>query len=153
MEFLTDLYTIVNKKSISDNNKKSSMVLDLLEKYKVDYSNLGSGTNRLAVLIDGYVFKFALDKLGIKDNDSEFALSPILYPLVIKTYESNGYISICEYVELVTSMGEFQANRSKMMNKLFKIVAMGFLVGDVGFNSKNFCNWGKRTSTGEYVIN
>jgi len=151
-ELLLELQALVNKRSISDTNKKSVMVIELLKKYKVDYSNLGSGTNRIAVLIDGYVFKFALDKLGIKDNDSEFALSPELYPLVIKTYETNGLISVCEYVELISSYGEFQASRGKIVSRIAKIVEQDYLVGDVGFNSKNFCNWGKRTATGEFVI-
>ena len=151
-EFLLELQALVNKRSISDNNKKSNMALDLLQKYNIEYLNLGSGTNRVAVLIDGYVFKLALDHYGIKDNDSEFALSTELYPMVIKTYETNGIISVCEYVELITSIDEFQAAKSKIISKLSKIVSMGFLVGDVGFNTRNFCNWGKRTLTGELVI-
>lgn len=49
----------------ADNNEKGSMIKKLLTDHGIIYNSLGSGTNRMAVQIDGYAIKFALDKDGI----------------------------------------------------------------------------------------
>ena len=60
---------------------------------------LGAGTNRYSMLKDNYVFKFALDHYGFDDdNNTEFNKSMELQPYVTKTYETNGLISVAEYV-------------------------------------------------------
>ena len=48
-----------------DNNAKGFEIKRLLTDYGVPYTSLGSGTNRLGILIDGYAVKFALDVDGI----------------------------------------------------------------------------------------
>jgi hypothetical protein len=151
-EILEELSAITNKRTLTNNNEKIQLVEGILKKHKVDYLMLGSGTNRTAILINGYVYKIALDKYGIKDNDSEFALSLELQPWVIKTYETNGLISVCEYVQLITNKSEFEQHKYDILSILHKITERNYLVGDVGFNSKNFCNWGKRIGSNELCI-
>lgn len=51
--------------SAADNNEKGAMIKELLTKHNIPYNSLGSGTNRMAVQIDGYAVKFALDTDGI----------------------------------------------------------------------------------------
>lgn len=48
-----------------DNNDKGFLIKELLREKNIPFSPLGSGTNRMAVLIDGYAVKIALDKDGI----------------------------------------------------------------------------------------
>ena len=48
-----------------DNNDKGFLIKDLLRNNNIPFSPLGSGTNRMAVLIDGYAVKIALDRDGI----------------------------------------------------------------------------------------
>lgn len=146
-----DLKRICNNRTISDNNEKVRLVKDVLDLNKVDYSELGAGTNRYAVLIDGYVFKIALDKAGMNDNANEFALSQELQPFVVKTYElSDDYvISVCEYVTVI-SQEEF-IDRKDDLRELLSILGESYLLGDVGTVSKNFTNWGFRNNK-ELVI-
>ena len=54
------------------NNEKNAFVKTLLTDYNIPFSGLGPGTNRMAVLIDGYAVKIALDKDGMIDNKREF---------------------------------------------------------------------------------
>ena len=53
----------------ADNNEKGAMIKALLRENNIPFEGLGSGTNRMAVLIEGYAVKIALDKDGI-DNTS-----------------------------------------------------------------------------------
>ena len=55
-----------------DNNEKGKMIKELLSKNNIPFEGLGSGTNRMAVLIDGYAVKIALDKDGI-----DYLFSPL----------------------------------------------------------------------------
>lgn len=148
-ECLNDLYQICMSKKIRDNNSKVDAVNACLEKHKVDYVELGPGTNRYAILIDGYVFKIALDKWGIQDNINELTVSQELQPYVSKTYECNDLILVAEYVTVI-SREEFAKKRPEI-EKVLAILAEGYLLGDVGIVPKNFCNWGYRDN-GELVI-
>ena len=83
-----DLFVEMNRISMEtmDNNEKGSKIKELLTKYGIPYTSLGSGTNRMAVLIDGYAMKIALDKDGMIDNMREFIYAQVLYPYVVKVY-------------------------------------------------------------------
>ena len=67
--FSKDLYIEILRITMisdADNNEKGFLIKDLLRKNNIPFSPLGSGTNRIAVLIDGYAVKIALDRDGIK---------------------------------------------------------------------------------------
>ncbi len=66
--FNDNLYIKLYELTISsgiDNNERYIMIQDYLKEYGVPFTPLGAGTNRAALLIDGYAVKFALDKDGI----------------------------------------------------------------------------------------
>ena len=48
-----------------DNNEKGMLIKKLLRDNNIPFSGLGPGTNRMAIQIDGYAVKIALDKDGI----------------------------------------------------------------------------------------
>mgnify|MGYP004683520625 CR=1 FL=1 len=127
-----------------DNNAKSIVINSLLEQNKIPFSKLGCGTNRYGVSIDGYVCKFALDKLGKMDNRREFKYSPVLYPDVIKVYESipNGLIAVSEYITVFDKDMYYQ-NQNRM-RKILKRICDQYLVGDIGLSTNNYMNWGVR---------
>lgn len=104
--------------------------------------NNSPGTNRFAILIDGYVFKIAMDKAGIRDNLAEFSLSQELQPFVIKVYECNGLIITTEYVTVI-SKEEFN-NSKEEIRHILSYLSEGYLLGDVGSINKNYMNWGYR---------
>ena len=70
MEYFTkDIYIeIMRITMISgiDNNEKGMLIKQLLRDNNIPFSGLGPGTNRMAIQIDGYAVKIALDKDGIK---------------------------------------------------------------------------------------
>ena len=134
---------------IPDNNTKVDLMVAAFEEHNVPFSELGPGTNRYAVLIDGYVFKIGMDKAGIIDNWAEFSLSQELQPFVTKCYECNGLIAVAEYVTVI-SKEEFQNSKDEV-RQILSHFADSYLLGDVGSITKNFMNWGYR-SDGSLVI-
>lgn len=148
-ELMQELDKICENVIISDNNIKVKAIRQALENHGVDYNELGPGTNRFAVHIDGYAFKIAMDRMGKLDNANEFSMSKELQPFVIKVYENNDLISVSEYVTLV-SRDEFLDRREEFLEVLSQL-ADTYLLGDVGYVEKNFTNWGYRDN-GDVVI-
>lgn len=127
-----------------DNNDKGDIIKELLTRFSVPYTSLGSGTNRMAVLIDGYAIKIALDKDGMIDNRREMLYTRDLQPYVVKVYECtpNGLIAVTEYITIFT-IDDFHEHQDDM-RKILGIISTQFLIGDVGVTGKNYVNWGTR---------
>lgn len=142
-ELYFDIYKMTQRYDI-DNNSKQNEILALLQKYNVEFMSLGTGTNRMGILIDGYAFKIALDVDGMVDNRREFLYTEELQPYVIKVYECipNGLIAVSEYVRIFESYNyrEYQDE----MRRILKDISSRFLIGDVGVTGKNYINWGIR---------
>ena len=113
------------------------------------FVELAPATNRFALAKGQYVYKFALDKYGVKDNNNEFNLSVELQPFVTKTYETNGLILIAEYVNLISER-EFMDSKENI-REMLKILSEDWLFSDVGTIPKNFTNIGFRND-GQLVI-
>lgn len=146
-----DLLRVCLERTIPDNNTKVDLMIKILNASGIEYTELGPGTNRLAILIENYVFKIALDRLGLQDNNNEFAFSRDLQPYVAKTYEvsADGLMCVSEYVTVITRE-EFIEKREDIRDILAEL-AESYLLGDVGTVPKNFCNWGYRDD-GQLVI-
>ena len=121
------------------NNEKS----DSLMYYFKDkgFIELAPATNRFAVLKGKYVFKFAMDSYGIDDNLNEFNLSEELQPYVTKTYETNGLVTVAEYVNLIKEE-EFLDSIPNIRN-ILNYLSENWMFSDVGTIVKNHTNWGK----------
>lgn len=116
----------------------------------ISFNFLGDGTNRMALLIDGYVYKLALDDQGYIDNLTEFKMSREAQPYVTKTYETNGLFCVAEYVTLI-SYDEFVKQKMRIL-EILEILSSEYLLGDMGWTKKNYCNWGYRKNTKDLVI-
>ena len=124
-QFISDevmelIYKVYRKRNVS-NNEKATAIEAILDHHNVENTLLGPGTNRVAFLIDGYVFKFAMDSWGVKDNYNELANSKELQPYVVKTYETCGLINVCEYVTLI-SVDEFE--RADVKNVILETLSI-----------------------------
>lgn len=141
----------ISSNPFEENPAKVNKILKTLDEFlgEGNVMLLGPGTNRLAVLIDNYVYKIALDKHGYIDNWNELSMTEELQPYVIKVYESNGLLAVTEYVTVV-SKEEFIDKRDEMA-VILEDLSQSYLLGDVGLVQKNFLNWGYR-DTGELVI-
>lgn len=136
----------LSRKYDIDNNTKSEQIDALLEEYNVPFTTLGNGTNRYGILIDGYVFKIALDKAGKIDNKREFKYSIRMQPYVIKVYETNkeGLLMVCEYVTIF-SLADFYDNQEQM-REILADISKSYMIGDMGVTSENYYNWGFRSN-------
>lgn len=106
------------------------------------FTELAPATNRYAMMKDGFVFKFALDTDGIRDNRNEFKLSMELQPYVTKTYECNGYVLVAEYINIMEK-NIFRDSREHIAS-ILETLSEDYIFADVGILEKNFCNWGFR---------
>lgn len=118
--------------------------IELLKKYKIQYTELGTGTNRFIVKYEGYAMKIALDKEGVADNRQEWVMSGPLKEGVAKAYEisGGGHLLMAEYAGAFSSNSEFVSYRSQILPILARWNAEGFLLGDVGMDKINYANWG-----------
>lgn len=147
-----DLELLSRRRDIS-NAEKQDEIINLLRKYNVgNVVKLGSGTNRYAFKIGGYVVKVATDQDGRIDNMKEFRMAPKLYPYVTRIYEisENGTLLVAEYIQPFTAFGEMM-NYSDKIRKILRELSSQYLIGDVGISAKNYGNWGLRVGYDEPV--
>lgn len=132
---------------IEDNNDKVPIVQQLLGPR---FAELGTGTNRYASTApDGYCHKIALDRRGIVDNMTEFRRSPEIEFCAPRAYECNGVILVAEDVSLIT-LEDFMASKDVVLD-ICSELAKSYIFTDIGFATKNYCNWGVRRN-GDLVI-
>lgn len=124
---------------IPDNNDKADMIKIMLGD---QFHELGTGTNRIAFLRNGLVYKIALDRRGLIDNFTEFKRASELLMYLARTYETNLLINVCEYVEVIDQRTFMDSETS--IKAILGDIAKGYLFNDVGFTMKNYCNWGMR---------
>ena len=152
-DLLLDLYRVTITPGLK-NEEKCGCIKALLTDYGVPFQALGPGTNRMAVMIESYAVKIALDKDGMIDNRREILYTKKLQPYVIKVYECvpNGLVAVSEYVTFFES-DDFERYRGEMKKILQQISSMGVLIGDVGITRKNYVNWGiRRDGTNQIVM-
>lgn len=142
-ELLRYTAAICDTRRIESNADKMVMLGNLLYTYGIKFEILGGATNRIALQIDGYAVKFAMDEQGYLDNKIEYSLSPEIQPYVTKSFETNGYILIAECVEAITTEEKFRAYRYDIL-KVLEALSQDYLLGDVGAITKNMTNWGLR---------
>ena len=128
----------------ADNNDKGVLIKNLLKEKGIPFSALGQGTNRMAVLIDGYAVKIALDQDGAIDNRREILYTKKLQPYVIKVYECipDGLIAVSEYVRYF-SVDDYHSHKEEM-REILASISENYLIGDCGITGKNYINWGTR---------
>lgn len=131
----------------SSNNAKGIQIEEIMKNHGIPSSRLGTGTNRIGFLIDGYAVKIALDKDGKIDNKREFKYSKQLQPYAIKVYEVdrvNGLIAVTEYINCFREGDFMRIDVQAKIRNILSELADDFLIGDVGIDSRNFANWGMR---------
>lgn len=137
---------LLSRRRDISNAEKQEELFKLLRKYNIDnITPLGSGTNRYAFKINGFVVKIATDHDGKIDNLKEFKMAKRLYPHVIKVYEvaENGTMLVCEYIQPFQSYGEMMKYEDEI-KKILSDLSSVYLIGDVGITRKNYTNWGLR---------
>lgn len=137
---------------IKDNNDKILLYKNFIKLEWGKDVTFGTGTNRMGIIKDSYVFKIACDAAGCTDNLHEFIMSKELQPYVTKAYETNELICVCEYVRVFNETSDFENAKEDILNVLQALEERSSLMIDVGFIIKNKTNWGWRPSTGLPVV-
>lgn len=137
---------------IKDNNDKILLYKNFIKMEWGKDVTFGTGTNRMGIIKDSYVFKIACDAAGCTDNLHEFIMSKELQPYVTKAYETNELICVCEYVRVFNETSDFENAKDEILNVLQALEERSSLMIDVGFILKNKTNWGWRPSTGLPVV-
>lgn len=137
------LYNITSDYTISDCNEKADMIAAVME--PLGFVEIGCGTNRIAFRKHNYVYKVALDERGFIDNISEYKRSIEFPQYFMKVYETNRELLVCEYCELVSE--EYFLNHKAEVKAILDVLSNYYIMDDVGLTTKNFCNWGLRTTT------
>lgn len=72
--------------------------------------------------------------------------SKALQPYAVKTYECtpSGLFCVEEYVDILDKSDFDDPSVQKEMREILEELSTMFLIGDVGVNSKNYVNWGRR---------
>ena len=151
-ELRVELELLSRRRDIGNKEKQEELIL-LLRKWNIDdIVLLGSGTNRYAFKLDGFVVKFATDHDGKIDNWKEFKMAKRLYPYVIKVHEvsENGTILVCEYIQPFDSFTEMMQYSNDILEILSQL-SSSYLIGDVGLSERNYSNWGIRIGTSKPV--
>lgn len=144
-EMNLELYRITMIPGV-DNNGRTELICRYLSQCGLVFEKLGSGTNRMAILLDGYAVKIALDRHGMIDNKREMLFTQELQPYVIKVYEcmTSGLIAVTEYVSAFTEKSQLFTEYVDEVKRILKNISDRYLVGDVGVSAHNYQNWGIR---------
>jgi hypothetical protein len=124
-------------------DQRKQCIIERLIHHGIEWTELGTGTNRFIIKFDGFALKTALDREGIADNKQEWVIDPQLRPGDSEAHEisKGGHLLVASYVPAFTSFGEMREYENQI-RKILKGWSTRFLLGDVGFTSINYANWG-----------
>lgn len=124
---------------------RKSKAVEILKKYNIEFTEVGTGTNRFIVKYDGFALKIALDNDGVADNKQEYAVCKILGPGAAFAHEisNGGHLLMADYCPAFTSYQEMWDHRSEIKAYLSDW-SNRCLLGDVGISKINYANWGLR---------
>ena len=122
---------------------RKEKAIELLNKYHIDWVEIGTGTNRFIIKYDGYALKIALDHEGIADNMQEFAICESLMPNVAYAHEisEGGHLLVASYCPAFTSHSEMWLHNATI-RRILTDWSSRYLLGDVGLTQHNYANWG-----------
>lgn len=124
-------------------SSKREILLDALDKSKIEWTEIGTGTNRFCFRHDSYVFKTALDLEGIADNAQEWAMTKRLKNVPMTHEITRGrHLMVASYIPALTSFQDMQLYSTQIKEILSRWNSEGYLLGDVGIAAENYANWG-----------
>lgn len=149
LELKTDIATILLQDGWNNIKRRKEMI-SLADYCGLEYKDVGTGTNRFIIKYDGYALKIALDDEGVNDNKQEWAIGynlPRLNPAeedasIPFEVSKGGHLLVADYVPAFTSYNEMLQHKDHIAKILDNWYRHGYLLGDVGIQSKNYANWG-----------
>lgn len=142
IDLKVDLGEVTYQKGMLASSRRKRCI-EVLESSGIEYREVGTGTNRFIIKHDGFAMKIALDKEGIADNMQEWVMSPLTSPDSAPAHEisKGGHLLVASYAPAFSSWQDMCNKRGEII-PILKKWSKRFLLGDVGFTSKNYANWG-----------
>lgn len=122
---------------------KRDKAIEALRESEIEWTEIGTGTNRFIFRYDTFAFKLALDEEGMADNMQEWAMcAPLKNVAYAHEISRRGHLLVASYCPAFTSFQEMNFYQKEIVAILRRWTSEGFLLGDVGVVSENYANWG-----------
>lgn len=122
---------------------KRDKAIEALHESEIEWTEIGTGTNRFIFRYDTFAFKLALDEEGMADNMQEWAMcTPLKNVAYAHEISRRGHLLVASYCPAFTSFQEMNFYQNEIVAILQRWTSEGFLLGDVGLVSENYANWG-----------
>lgn len=122
---------------------KREKAIEALNESGIDWTEIGTGTNRFIFRYDTYAFKLALDEEGMADNMQEWAIcKPLKDVAFAHEISRRGHLLVASYVPAFTSFTEMNFYQDEIVKILKRWTDEGYVLGDVGLVSETYANWG-----------
>lgn len=119
------------------------------------FRHFACGTNRRIYrhyMYETFLFKVAIDRVGLEDNPNEFNNQELLKPFVAKMFDTTpcGTVSSVERVIPISTRQEFISVASDVFDMVWKKIIGKYVLEDIG--EKCFMNYGLRRGFGPCLI-
>lgn len=149
-----ELNKIASSLKLASNVKAKYKLMDEIMKSR-GFEHFACGTNRRIYrhyMHDTFLFKVAIDRVGLEDNPNEFRNQEILKPFVAKMFDTTpcGTVSSVERVIPISNRREFISIGSDIFDMIWKKIVGKYVLEDIG--EKCFMNYGLRQGFGPCLI-
>ena len=154
LQDINELNRIASSNKLADNPKEKYKLIDSIMKNR-GFMRLASGTNRVVYKYledQSFVFKVALDKIGLSDSLNEYKNQWFLKPYVTKCFDVTpcGTVGMFERVQPITSKLEFISIAEDYYDMIVNKIIGKYILDDIGSNY--FMNSGIRECFGPVLL-
>lgn len=148
------LHNIASSLKYASNVRKKYKEMDAIMKRR-GFIHMACGTNRRVYRYledDSFVFKVAIDRVGLEDNPKEFANQELLKPYVTKMFDCTpcGTVSSVEKVRPIRTRKEFEKIAGDIFDFLYSKILGKYVLEDIG--TRHFMNYGIRNGFGPCLL-
>ena len=138
LQDINELNRIASSNKLADNPKEKYKLIDSIMKNS-GFMRLASGTNRVVYKYledQSFVFKVALDKIGLSDSLNEYKNQWFLKPYVTKCFDVTpcGTVGMFERVQPITSKLEFISIAEDYYDMIVNKIIGKYILDDIGSN-------------------
>lgn len=151
---ISSLHNIASSLRWASDVKKKYKEMDRIMKNR-GFLHYACGTNRRIyryIEDDSFLFKVALDRVGLEDNPNEFKNQELLKPFVSKMFHTTpcGTVASVEKVLPIATRNQFKEIAPDIFDMLYQKILGKYVLEDIG--EKHFMNYGIRKGFGPCLL-
>ena len=151
---INSLYNIASSLRWASDVKKKYNEMDKIMRNR-GFQHFACGTNRRIYRYledDSFLFKVAIDRVGLEDNPNEFRNQELLKPFVAKMFHTTpcGTVASVEKVMPIATRNQFKIIASDVFDMLYQKILGKYVLEDIG--EKHFMNYGIRKGFGPCLL-